>query len=92
MGTARLAIYIVGLVAVVAAAWILLTQTELAAFVSSGVAIAIILLIVGIGVMASANSIRDGHRTRRVVHETAPGGALDRDVEHETVVEERRWE
>lgn len=76
MGAARLAVYLIGLLAVVAAAWILLTQTPLGESIPSGIAIAIILLIVGIGVMASAKSVNDSRTTRRVVHEGAYGPAV----------------
>jgi len=72
MGTARLAIYLVGLLAVVAAAWVFLTQTALGKQVPAGLALAIILLLVGIGVMASARSINDQRRVSRVVHEGGP--------------------
>lgn len=103
MGAARLAIYLIGLLAVVAAAWILLTQTPLGDSIPSGVAIALILLIVGIGVMASAKSVNDTRTTRRVVHDgpgyVAPppaGGVYDTRYEApysgETVVEERRFD
>jgi len=71
MGTARLAIYLVGLVVVVAAAWVFLTQTAVGRTVPAGVALAIILLLVGVGVMASARSINESRSTRRVVHDYA---------------------
>lgn len=99
MGTARLAIYLVGLVAVVVAAWILLTMTPVNEFVSPGLALALILLIVGIGIMASAKSINDARVSRRVVHDTDAGayprtGTVYEDgtVRSERVVEERRWD
>jgi thiol:disulfide interchange protein len=95
MGTARLAIYLVGLVIVVAAVWVFLTQTAVGRSVPAGLALAIILLLVGIGVMASARSINDRRVTSRVVHDAPPAyGRVDRDisVEGETVVEERRYD
>lgn len=72
MGLSRMAVYLVGLVVVVAAVWVLLTQTQLGDVVPSGVALAIILLLVGIGVMASARSLNDTRHVSRVVHD-GPG-------------------
>jgi thiol:disulfide interchange protein len=69
MGFVRLALYIVGLLLVVAAAWVFLTQTPFADDVPAGVAIAVILLLVGLGVMVSANAIDDTVYRRRVVHD-----------------------
>lgn len=77
MGFAKLALYLIGLLVVVAAAWIFLTQTPVSDVISPGVALAVILLIVGIGVMVSANAIDDRFTRRRVTHEggdyVAPG-------------------
>ena len=72
MGATRLAVYLVGLVLVVAAAWIFLTQTPVGQAIPSSIALVLILLLVGIGVMAAANSINDTRTTRRVVHD-GPG-------------------
>jgi thiol:disulfide interchange protein len=72
MGTARLAVYLVGLILVVAAVWVFLTQTAPGRQVPPGLALAIILLLVGIGVMASARSVNDQRSVRRVVHEGGP--------------------
>ena len=69
MGYTRLLVYLVGLILVVTAAWIFLTQTPLGSAIPSGVALAIILLLVGVGVMASAKSINDARYSRRVVHD-----------------------
>lgn len=71
MGTARLAIYLVGLVVIVAGIWVLLIRTPLGRTVPAGVALALILLVVGIGVMASARSINESRTTRRVSHDHA---------------------
>jgi thiol:disulfide interchange protein len=93
MGLARLAVYLVGLVLVVAAAWVFLTQTEVGESIPQSIALAVILLLVGIGVMASAKSINDRTETRRVVHEggtvgpAPPGTIVERDP---VVYEERR--
>lgn len=91
MGIARLAIYLIGLVVVVAAAWIFLTQTEWGQQVPGGLALALILLIVGIGVMASASQFNDRRETRRIVHDAGPahvhGGR--REVVHDDVYEPR---
>lgn len=74
MGYTRLLVYLVGLILVVTAAWIFLTQTPVGNVVPSGVALAIILLLVGIGIMASAKSINDARYSRRVIRDgpTAP--------------------
>lgn len=69
MSYSRLAIYLVGLVVVAIAAWMFLTQTEIGRAVPIGVTWALILLLVGVGVMASASSIRDSRTTRRVTHD-----------------------
>lgn len=93
MGLARLAVYLTGLLLVVAAAWVFLTQTSLGESLPAGVALAVILLLVGIGVMASAKSINDHRETRRVVHEggVAPyAGAPYAGTRDDVVVEERR--
>lgn len=93
MGYSRLAIYLVGLLLVVGAAWVFLTQTDIGQTVPAGAALAVILLLVGIGVMASAKNIRDTRETRRVVHDS--GGRIDHDhVAHDRDVtyEERRYD
>lgn len=69
MGTARLAIYLIGLIVVVGAVWVFLTQTPVGRTIPSGIALAIILLLVGIGIMASAKSINDRRVSSRVTHE-----------------------
>lgn len=69
MGATRLAVYLVGLLVVVVAAWIFLTQTPVGTQIPSSLALVLILLLVGIGVMAAANSINDTRTTRRVVRE-----------------------
>lgn len=69
MGTSRLAIYLVGLVVVTIAAWVFFTQTPIGAAVPSGVALALILLLVGIGIMASARNLNDRRSVHRVVHD-----------------------
>lgn len=70
MGYARLAVYLTGLLVVVLAAWVFLTQTPVGDSIPAGVALAIILLLVGVGVMASAKSINDTRYSRRIVHDT----------------------
>ena len=107
MGATRLAIYAVGLAVVVIAAWVFLTQTPVGQAIPSSVALVLILLLVGIGIMAAANSINESRVTRRVVREGAPGyvapPAYERRVydtrdyveppaSGETVVEERRFD
>lgn len=69
MGTTRLALYLIGLLVIVTAVWVGLTQTPLGRQVPGSVALVLILLIVGIGVMASARNINESRRTRRVVHD-----------------------
>lgn len=93
MSYARIAIYLVGLALLVAAVWVFLTQTEIGQSVPAGFALAIILLIVGVGVMASARGIRESREYTRVVHDAAPPVAPGRTVEYDrdgTYVEERR--
>lgn len=106
MGATRIAVYLVGLLLVVAAAWVFLTQTDLGRSVPTGFAIALILLLVGIGVMASAKSINDSRYLRRVVHdapvppprvydtayEARYGTAPAVPPDGETIVEERRYD
>jgi len=100
MGYARLSIYIVGLLLVVAAAWIFLTQTPIADDIPAGVALAIILLLVGLGVMVSASAMNDTfYSRRRVSHDTGPAAGptyvppqtYAPPSSGETVVEERRY-
>lgn len=71
MGYTKLMVYMVGLLIVVAAAWIFLTQTPLGDNVPAGVALALILLLVGVGVMAAARAMDDTFysRRRRVTHD-----------------------
>lgn len=73
MAFTRMAIYLVGLFIVVAAAWIFLTQTPVGASIPAGVALAIILLLVGIGVMAAARAMDDDRFYRRRVTHDGPG-------------------
>ena len=71
MAFARLMLYMVGLLIVVAAAWIFMTQTPVGDAIPAGVALAIILLLVGVGVMAGARAMDDTFysRRRRVTHD-----------------------
>ena len=107
MGTARLAVYLVGLVVVTVAVWVFLTQTPIGRAIPSGVALALILLLVGIGIMASARTLNDRRSLHRVVHDgpTVAPSARVYDTRYtryedsvvpptvgETVVEERRYE
>lgn len=106
MGYARLALYMLGLIIVVAAAWIFLTQTPIADDIPVGVSLALVLLLVGVGVMAGARAMDDTfYSRRRVVREgdyAAPPATAARttatyrdDVvppaSGETIVEERRY-
>jgi len=105
MGYAKLALYLVGLIVVVAAAWIFLTETPVREDVPPGVALAIILLLVGIGIMAGARSMDDTFISRRrVVHDADYGDATyapragtttvvnpPTETTRETIVEERRY-
>ena len=88
MGATRLAITMAGLVVVVAAVWILLTQPPFSANISPPIALAIILLLVGIGVMAAARSVNDTFASRRVVHDG--GGFGPRTYETRAPYAERR--
>lgn len=76
MSYSRLAIYLVGLVVVALALWVFLTQTAIGRSIPSGVAWALILLLVGVGIMASASSIRDSRSLHRVVHDGGPNYAV----------------
>ena len=87
MGYTNLAVYLVGLLVVVVAAWVFLTQTPVAGVIPGGIALALILLLVGIGIMASARSIRESRHMRRVSYDGpayGPGpAARERVVERE---------
>lgn len=74
MAYTRFILYMVGLLIVVAAAWIFLTQTPVGDTIPAGVALALILLLVGVGVMAGARAMDDTFyaRRRRVVHDADP--------------------
>lgn len=91
MGYTRLAVYIVGLLIVVMAAWVFLTQTPLGDTIPASIALAIILLLVGVGVMVAARNINDSTYRRRVVRDVdgvapppatryyeAPAGTVER--------------
>ena len=71
MAYTRFLLYMVGLLIVVAAAWIFLTQTPVGDAIPAGVALALIHLLVGIGVMAGARAMDDTFyaRRRRVTHD-----------------------
>lgn len=75
---ARLAIYVVGLLFVLAAAWVFLTQTSARASAPGGIPLAILLLVVGIGIMASTQAMaRRRARRDAIVHESVgPGGVI----------------
>lgn len=93
MDNSRMAVYLVGLVVIVGAVWVFLTQTEIGQTVPQGIALALILLLVGIGVMASVSNIRGSRTTRRVVHD-ADGAPRDRYIDHpvheEHIIDEER--
>lgn len=74
MAYTRSILYMVGLLIVVAAAWVFLTQTPVGDTIPASVALALILLLVGVGVMASARAMDDTFyaRRRRVVHDADP--------------------
>lgn len=86
MGYTKLAIYIIGLLLVVMAAWVFLTQTPFADEIPGGVALAVILLLVGLGIMISANALNDTFYRRRVVRDAdygSPGAASRSTTYHE---------
>lgn len=105
MGYAKLALYLIGLMVVVAAAWVFLTETPVREEVHPGIALAIILLLVGLGIMVGARSMDDTFvARRRVVRDSDYGdgsyaprsGATvvnppESSTSRETVVEERRY-
>jgi hypothetical protein len=61
----RLIVWIVGLALVIAAAWVLWTMTAVSELVPWGVFVAVVLVILGVGIMGAANQIR-GERERVV--------------------------
>lgn len=68
--TLSLVLWFVGLVIILAAVWVLFTQTDLNRYVPLGVVVAILLLIIGIAVMATS----DRFRSYGAAH-MGPGGA-----------------
>ncbi|MCA1814247.1 MAG: hypothetical protein LC624_09915 [Halobacteriales archaeon] len=57
----RFAVYLVGLLLVLAAIWVLLTQTGLAAIVPVGVIAVALLVLLGVGIMRGAMTIDEHH-------------------------------
>jgi uncharacterized membrane protein len=55
----RFGVYLVGLVLVLAAIWVLLTQTGLAAIVPVGIIAVALLILLGIGIMRGAATIEE---------------------------------
>jgi hypothetical protein len=107
MGYAKLAVYLLGLIVVVAAVWIFFTQTPWGQTVPASIALVLILLLLGLGIMASARSINDRRSVSRVVREGRAGPAVAPPatrvydtrydatpavVDEDTVVEERRYD
>jgi multisubunit Na+/H+ antiporter MnhC subunit len=80
----RLAVYLVGLVLVLAAVWLLLTQTAIAAFIPMTLIVVAMLLILGFGVMRGAEApppaVMGG-----------PGVVEERVVEERPVYRRRWW-
>lgn len=90
-----LAVYFVGLIVVLAAFWVLFTQTGLEEFIPMTVAIALVLLIVGIAVMASSDRFSPSRRAAvgTVVREdrVVRDRIAPETQSYERVEEERRW-
>lgn len=64
--TSSLVVYLIGLVLILAAVWVIFTQTELADYIPASVAVAVVLLIVGIAVMASSDRFATRGRTTTI--------------------------
>ena len=65
----RFAVYMIGLLIVVAALFVLITQTGLAQVIPLGILAAALVIILGIGVMSAATSV-DEHPVGREITET----------------------
>lgn len=65
--TLSLTIWFVGLVVVLAGIWVLFTETPLADFVPLGITLAVLLVLLGVGVMAASRRFRASGSLR---HET----------------------
>lgn len=61
-GVPRFLVYVLGLLLVAAAVWLLFFETGVARWVPYGALVAAILLIVGLGVMAGSNRLTRGVR------------------------------
>jgi len=89
-----MAFYLVGLSLVLLAIWVLFTQTGLEEFVPVGVIIGVLLLVVGLGVMATSDRF-DVFRDRTVVVDRAVAPPYvppaTRTVDREVVTESDRF-
>ena len=74
----QFAIYMVGLLVVLAAVYVLLTMTGVSAVVPVGILAVVLLVLLGIGIMRASHTVpRDDHvTTTREVHGTAPRGEV----------------
>lgn len=66
----RFAVYLVGLLLVLVAIWVLLTQTGVTAVVGTGVIAVALLIVLGLGIMRGAGTIHEHHDLPRESVET----------------------
>lgn len=88
----RILAYVVGLAIVVAGIYVLFTQTPLADYIPGGVVLAIVLLVIGLGVMMLSTSFTSPRAvvTDRTVERTAYPSTYTRPyAEREVVYDER---
>lgn len=89
----RILAYVVGLAIVVAGIYVLFTQTPLADYIPAGVVLAIVLLVIGLGVMMLSTSFTGPRAivTDRTVERTVPAVPTTRPyTEREVVYDSER--
>lgn len=83
----RFAVYLVGLVLVIAALWMLAVQTGISAIVPLSLIAVAILLVLGLGVMKGASAINEPIHAREVIEDRRPPTTRTTEV----VEHRRRW-
>lgn len=63
----KFAVYMIGLLLVVAAGYVLLTQTGVSAYVPAGIILVALLLLLGLGIMGGSQRIDNSTPTREIV-------------------------
>lgn len=85
----RIVVWLLGILIIMAALYVLWSSTGLRDVIPEGVVFAVVLLVLGLGVLGAASQIRGSHARTEVVHGASAGYSP---ATERRVVDERRYD